>query len=66
MGADEGLGAAVKLFEDQVWQMSYGERAAIEGLLSGLRPKLAIEVGTAEARGCAGSPAAPPRSTRST
>jgi hypothetical protein len=30
------------------WQMSYGERAAFVGLLCDLRPRLAIEIGTAE------------------
>jgi hypothetical protein len=30
------------------WQMTFGERAALEGLLSQLRPQLAIELGTAE------------------
>lgn len=33
---------------EDVWQMAPGERAAIEGLLAQIRPKLAIEVGTAE------------------
>ncbi len=37
-----------ELFEDQVWQMSRGERAAIEGVLAALEPSLAIELGTAE------------------
>ena len=30
------------------WQMTFGERAALEGLLVRLRPELAIEIGTAE------------------
>jgi Methyltransferase domain len=30
------------------WQMSWGERFALEGLLSQLRPRLAVEIGTAE------------------
>lgn len=30
------------------WQMALGERVAIEGLLAQLRPKLAIEIGTAQ------------------
>ena len=30
------------------WQMSWGERFALEGLLGELRPALAIEIGTAE------------------
>jgi hypothetical protein len=38
----------LEIFEDSVWQMSLGERAAIEGVLSQLRPQLAIEIGTAE------------------
>lgn len=36
------------LFEDSVWQMSLGERAAVEGVLNALRPRVAIEIGTAE------------------
>lgn len=36
------------LFDDPIWQMAFGERAAIEGVLSALKPALAIEVGTAE------------------
>ena len=30
------------------WQMTFGERAAIEGMLAQLRPRVAIEIGTAE------------------
>jgi Methyltransferase domain len=30
------------------WQMTLGERAALEGLLARLRPTLALEIGTAE------------------
>jgi len=37
-----------ELLEDPVWQMSRGERAAIEGLLSQLQPELAIEIGSME------------------
>lgn len=37
-----------ELFADSLWQMSLGERAALEGLLATLRPSLAIEIGTAE------------------
>src|SRR5690349_5616237 len=33
---------------DDSWQMAPGERAAIEGLLSQLKPRLAIEIGTAQ------------------
>ncbi|MHB1536959.1 MAG: methyltransferase domain-containing protein [Acidimicrobiales bacterium] len=30
------------------WQMSHGERAALEGILAQLQPRLAIEIGTAQ------------------
>ncbi len=30
------------------WQMSYGERSALEGILAQVRPELAVEIGTAE------------------
>ena len=30
------------------WQMSFGERAVIEGVLAQLQPRLALEIGTAE------------------
>ena len=33
---------------DTTWQMAYGERMALEGVLSQLKPELAVEVGTAE------------------
>ena len=36
------------LFASGAWQMSFGERAALEGLLAELRPALAIEIGTAQ------------------
>ena len=36
------------LAADDGWQMSFGERAALEGVLAQVQPKLAIEVGTAE------------------
>ncbi len=32
----------------QAWQMSYGERAGLEGLVSQVAPGLAVEIGTAE------------------
>jgi hypothetical protein len=38
----------VEIFEDHIWQMSLGERAAVEGMLTQLRPALAIEIGSAE------------------
>ena len=39
---------AVEIFEDPVWQMSLGERAAVEGVLAQLKPSLAIEIGSME------------------
>jgi cephalosporin hydroxylase len=36
------------LFADTVHQMSFGERAALEGLLVDLRPRVSIEIGTYE------------------
>jgi hypothetical protein len=39
--------AASPVLADRTWQMAYGERMALEGLLSQLRPELTIEVGTA-------------------
>jgi hypothetical protein len=38
-------------FSQQPWQMSYGERATIEGVLAMVKPYLAIEIGRAEG-GC--------------
>jgi hypothetical protein len=38
----------VAIFEEDAWQMSLGERAAVEGVLSQLRPALAIEIGSAQ------------------
>jgi hypothetical protein len=37
-----------EIFEDSVWQMSLGERAAVEGVLAQLKPDLAIEIGSME------------------
>jgi hypothetical protein len=34
--------------ENDHWQMALGERAALEGVLAWLRPRLAVELGTAE------------------
>ena len=42
------LRVGVEIFEDTAWQMSLGERAAVEGVLSQLRPALAIEIGSAQ------------------
>ena len=36
----------IPIFEDAQWQMTPGERAALEGVLSQLGPSLALEVGT--------------------
>jgi len=38
----------IPLLEVSPWQMTFGERAALEGVLSQLKPSLAIELGTAE------------------
>lgn len=38
----------IEIFNESAWQMSLGERAAFEGLLSQLKPALAVEIGTAE------------------
>ncbi|HEY5199178.1 MAG TPA: class I SAM-dependent methyltransferase [Solirubrobacteraceae bacterium] len=38
----------VGLTADGTWQMSFGERAALEGVLAQVRPRLAVEIGTAE------------------
>ncbi len=38
----------IEIFEDTVWQMSLGERAAVEGVLAQLKPSLAVEIGSAE------------------
>jgi hypothetical protein len=42
---------SVAIFDDDVWQMSRGERAAVEGVLAQLRPSLALEIGSAEGAG---------------
>ncbi len=41
-------GGQIQMLRDANWQMSFGERAALEGLLSQLQPQLAVEIGTAE------------------
>jgi Methyltransferase domain len=41
-------GGQIQVLRDATWQMSLGERAALEGLLSQLQPQLAVEIGTAE------------------
>jgi hypothetical protein len=42
------FGTGLSLLEDETSQMSFGERAALVGVLSRLRPKVAVEVGTYE------------------
>jgi hypothetical protein len=38
----------LEIFSDSVWQMTLGERAAMEGVLAQRKAQLAIEIGTAE------------------
>jgi predicted O-methyltransferase YrrM len=38
----------IPILETVAWQMTPGERAAFAGLLSLVRPKFAIEIGTAD------------------
>jgi hypothetical protein len=38
----------LEIFKSTSWQMSLGERAALEGVLSQARPSLSIELGTAQ------------------
>ncbi|HZR95943.1 MAG TPA: class I SAM-dependent methyltransferase [Gaiellaceae bacterium] len=45
--ADDAPSRLRPLVYDLTWQMHYGERAALVGLLSVLRPELSIEIGTA-------------------
>jgi hypothetical protein len=40
--------APIQILQDPDWQMSFGERAALEGVLAQLKPRLSIEIGTAE------------------
>ncbi len=37
-----------EILRDSPWQMTFGERSALEGVLTQLRPAVAIEIGTAE------------------
>jgi hypothetical protein len=39
---------ATEILRDSPWQMTFGERSALEGVLTQLKPKVAIEIGTAE------------------
>jgi hypothetical protein len=38
----------IDIVKPSPWQMTFGERAALEGILSQLTPSLAVEIGTAE------------------
>jgi hypothetical protein len=38
----------LEIFQATPWQMTLGERTALEGLLSQVKPRLAVEIGTAE------------------
>ncbi len=38
----------LSLLQDTSWQMRYGERFALEGVVSVLQPRLSVEVGTAD------------------
>jgi hypothetical protein len=38
----------LEIFDDSAWQMSRGERAALEGMLTQWRPRLAVQIGTAD------------------
>ena len=46
--SEHATGPSPLLASDDPWQMGMGERAALVGLLSEIRPKVAIEIGTAE------------------
>jgi hypothetical protein len=48
VGGGAALGGPAALLAHDPWQMTLGERAALEGLLARLRPALAVEIGTAE------------------
>ena len=43
-----GVRAPAATLADLDWQMGYGERTALEGILSQIKPQLAVEVGTAQ------------------
>ena len=40
--------STLPIFSASKWQMSHGERSAFEGLLSQVKPRIAVEIGTAE------------------
>lgn len=39
---------STEILQDSPWQMTFGERAALEGVLTQVKPRIAIEIGTAE------------------
>src|SRR4051794_1441385 len=41
-------GLKIDVLQDPLWQMTYGERFALEGVLTQVKPTLAIETGTAQ------------------
>ncbi len=40
--------ASTEILTDIAWQMTFGERAALEGVLAQVKPEISIEIGTAE------------------
>jgi hypothetical protein len=40
--------ASTEILTDLAWQMTFGERAALEGVLAQVKPEVSIEIGTAE------------------
>ncbi len=48
MPADSGSDRGLTLLSDDEWQMSFGDRAALEGVLAAVQPQLAVEIGTAQ------------------
>jgi len=51
MVATEARSSQLEILADVNWAMTYGDRLALEGLLSLVKPTLAIEIGTAQG-GC--------------
>jgi hypothetical protein len=42
------MAGQIDIFDPTPWQMTFGERSALEGILSQLKPSLSLEIGTAE------------------
>jgi hypothetical protein len=42
------MAPTTEILKDIAWQMTFGERAALEGVLAQVKPELSIEIGTAE------------------